>query len=119
MKWTLLFFLLAFAANGYAQSDTTLKKYALIYTPGPGWDTTKQAHQQLHFDKHSQFLSTMRKEKKILFGARFSDKGFLIVEARNDEEMRSMLKNDLMTVNQIFTATFYRLSVFYDGCISR
>lgn len=102
-----------------AQSDTVLKKYALIYTPGPGWDTTKAANNQLYFDKHSQFLSAMRREKRILFGGRYSDKGLIVIQAKDDEEMRLLLKADLMAENKIFSAVFYPLSVFYDGCISK
>jgi hypothetical protein len=113
----LLFAFLSFYTR--AQSDTVLKKYALIYTPGLGWDTTKTANNQLYFDKHSQFLSTMRREKRILFGGRYADKGLIIIQAKSDEEMRSLLKGDLMAENKIFSAVFYPLSVFYDGCIAK
>lgn len=113
-----VFFALA-SVSAQAQTDTVLKKYALVYTPGPAWDTTKTPDKQPYFDTHSKFLSAMRREKKILFGGRFSDKGLIIIQAMNDAEMESLLKTDLTIANKVFTASFYRLSVFYDGCISR
>jgi hypothetical protein len=119
MKTLLLVVFTFLSVYAQAQSDTVLRKYALIYTPGPGWDTSKSANNQLYFDEHSRFLSTMRREKRILFGGRFADKGLIIIQAKNDEEMRGLLKADLMAEHNIFSAVFYPLSVFYEGCISK
>ena len=91
--------------------------FAMIYTTGENWDTEKQVHEQAYFKEHSAFLSKLRKEEKILIGGRYSDKGFMILKAKDEQEALEIIVTDESVVNKTFNAEIYPFSVFYKGCV--
>lgn len=102
-----------------AQQDSAAKKlfFIAIYSLGPAWQTDKPAHEQAYFKAHSENLKKWRTEKKIALGARYSDKGMIIISAADEKEARSMLENDPMVMNKFFTLELYPFSPFYKGCL--
>ncbi|MFN0159441.1 MAG: hypothetical protein ACKVRP_15375 [Bacteroidota bacterium] len=65
--------------------------FVVLYTPGAGWDVNKPPHEQLHFGSHSKRLGALRKEQRIKFGARYADKGMLLLQAVSLEAAKASL----------------------------
>jgi uncharacterized protein YciI len=103
--------------------DTTAavqtKYFIAIFSLGPAWQKDKPAHEQLYFKEHSANLRKWRDEKKIGLGARYSDKGMIVLSARDEAEAREWLGNDPMVVNKVFHLEIYPFSPFYTGCIEK
>ena len=103
-----------------ALQDTSVAKKLLfiaIYSLGPAWKTEKPAHEQAYFNEHSENLKKWRAEKRIVLGARYSDKGMIIISAADEKDARSMLEHDPMVANKVFNLELYPFSPFYKGCI--
>ncbi len=122
----------AFAAHGNfsasqflsgAAQDTAAappaKYFIAIFSLGPAWQKDRPAHEQLYFKEHSANLRKWREEKKITLGARYSDKGMIVLSARDEAEARAWLENDPMVVNQVFNLEIYPFNPFYTGCIEK
>jgi len=101
------------------QDTSTAKKllFIAIYTLGPAWQTDKLAHEQAYFKEHSENLKKLRVDKKIVLGARYSDKGMIIISATDEKEARALVEQDPMVMNEIFNLELYPFSPFYKGCI--
>lgn len=111
---------LAATATTTAQQDTSTAKKMLfiaIFSLGPSWQADKPAHEQAYFKEHSANLKKLRAEKKILVGARYSDKGMIIITAANEQEARVMLESDPMVANKVFNLELYQYNPFYKGCV--
>ena len=103
-----------------ALHDSAAVKKALfiaIFSLGPSWQADKPAHEQAYFKEHSTNLKKLRAEKKILVGARYSDKGMIIITAANEQEARAILEPDPMVANKVFNLELYPFDPFYKGCI--
>jgi uncharacterized protein YciI len=101
------------------QDSAAAKKmlFIAIFSLGPSWQSDKPAHEQAYFKEHSANLKKLRTEKKILIGARFSDKGMIIIAAANEQEARAMLEHDPMVANKVFNLELHQFNPFYKGCI--
>lgn len=120
MRTVLFGMLLLFAGNSlFGQSTKTdsLKYFIVLYSVGEAWDTTKQFYEQKHFDDHSDFLSNLRKNKKIPIGARYSDKGMIILKAKNEAEALKIMEGDVSVKNKLFRFELFEMDVFYEGCL--
>ena len=91
--------------------------FVAIYSLGPAWKADKPAHEQAHFKEHSANLKKLRTEKKIILGARYSDKGMIILQVTNEQEARAILEPDPMVANKVFNLELHPFSPFYKGCI--
>jgi len=98
-------------------SSAAKKLFIAIFSLGPVWKTDKPAHEQAYFKEHSENLKKLRSGEKILLGARYADKGMIILSAADEKEARAMLENDPMVVNKVFNLELYPFSPFYKGCI--
>jgi uncharacterized protein YciI len=120
MKKILIFtFILLAMQNASSQEipASEFQYFAMIYTPGDSWDYGKQAHEQSFFKEHSQFLSNLRKEGKIVIGGRYSDKGFMILKVKDEEEALALISTDESVKNKTFKAEIFPFMAFYKGCI--
>lgn len=112
-------------ANSAAQekeSTATISKqhyFVAQYSTGSGWDTAKQPHEQKFFKEHSQLLGRLRKKGTIVIGARYSDKGFIVVRAHSEEKARALFANDPSVKAATFQFELFPLSVFYGGCVEK
>lgn len=95
------------------------KLFIAIFSLGPAWQTDKPAHEQSYFKEHSENLKRLRSEQKILLGARYSDKGMIILSAADEQEARGWLAHDPMVANNVFSLELYPFQPFYYGSIEK
>jgi len=91
--------------------------FIAIYTIGDNWDTTKQAYEQPYFSEHSTHLAELKKANKISVGARYSDKGMLVLKVKDEAEAKRLVTNDTAIKNKLFKVEVHPLYPFYGGCI--
>lgn len=111
----LLLSLLSFSGN----EPQDQKLFIVIYTPGENWNNSKQPQDQDYFNFHSKRLQNYRKEGKILVGARYSNKGMIVMPAENEEEIKKIVLADSAVIAKTFNAEVFPYFVFYDGCIKK
>lgn len=91
--------------------------FAVELRTGPSWDPARQTHEQAHFREHSASLRRLREQQILILGARYSDKGFLVLATANEQEARKLIEQDPAIQNQVFTYTLSPFAVFYAGCV--
>ena len=84
---------------------------------GPKWDATKPPNQQLHFADHSANLRRLREAGKLVIGARYSDKGLVVLSAASEAEARAMLDPDPSFQAGVFAYELHPFNVFYSGSV--
>lgn len=109
----------AAAAGSPEAGEKNDSLYAIVYTTGENWDTAKSAWEQKAFDAHSRHLSRLRKSGTIKIGARFSDKGLIILHAKNTQEAKAILSRDTSVMQKTFKAEIFPFNVFYAGCVDK
>lgn len=103
------------AASPTATPAPASKLFAVEITTGPGWDTTKQPPQQAFFREHSAHLKKLRDEGRIKLGARYADKGLIVIEAADEAEARARIEADPSMKAGTFKFTLAEMRVFYPG----
>lgn len=91
--------------------------YAIEFRTGPKWDTARKPQDQPYFREHSANLKRLRDAGTLLVGARYSDKGFLVVTAETEAAARALVDVDPAVQNEVFTYDVHAFQVFYAGCI--
>ena len=87
--------------------------FAVRFTTGPNWDETRPANEQEHFRDHSANLSQLRKQGRIVLGARYGEVGLVVLKARSIEEARSFIDRDPSIKAGIFRYSVDEFNVFY------
>jgi uncharacterized protein YciI len=100
-----------------AAPDSLSNLYAVVITTGAAWDTTRQTHEQEYFKDHSANLRQLRSEGRLVLGARFSDKGFVVLRAASLDEAQALMDRDPSMQHQIFTREIHDFNVFYGGAV--
>lgn len=100
----------------YAQTDSL---FIVTYTTGTAWDVAKQPQEQPWFKEHSANLSKLRKDGIIKAGARYADKGIIVIAAKTIALAKELIFADAAVVNKLFVADVEKLNVFYEGCLER
>ena len=120
LKYTcLLLFLFGVTISCFAQTEKDIKLFTMIYTPGEKWDATIAFDQQPFFKEHSAHLQKLRKEGRIVIGGRYSDKGFMLLKAKDSLEAVAVITMDPSVTHQIFDVALFKFSPFYEGCVER
>ena len=91
--------------------------FAVELRTGPGWDAARAAHEQAHFREHSANLKRLRQAGQLLVGARYGDKGFLVLMAESEAAARALIDADPSVQSQVFAYALQPLRVFYAGCV--
>jgi uncharacterized protein YciI len=91
--------------------------FAVEFRVGPKWDASKKPHEQAHFREHSANLKRLRDSGQLLVGARYSDKGFLVLAAESEASVRALVEADPAVSGQIFAYEAHPFNVFYAGCV--
>jgi len=118
MKTVLLFAIFILSTHlVYSQSTDSL--YAVTYTVGPLWDMTKGPNEQPYFKEHSARLGQLRKDGVIKAGARFGEKGLIVITATSLIAAKEIIVADVAVINKLFNAEVEKLNIFYDGCLER
>lgn len=107
---------LACAQTTAASSDSL---YIVTYSLGELWDQSKSPGEQQYFKEHGARLGQLRKEGVIRFGARYSDKGMIVIAAPTFVKAKEIITADVAVQNKLFTVDVQRLNIFYDGCLER
>jgi len=93
--------------------------FLVQFSTGPGWVADKPPHEQLHFAAHSANLRRLRDAGLLLVGARYADKGIVIVRAVDAAAVDKELDADPSVRAGVFKAEVFEFSPFYDGCIPK
>jgi uncharacterized protein YciI len=97
-----------------AQDTKADSLYIVTYTTSTAWDASKPPAQQIGFKEHSARLSELRKAGPIKFGARYAEKGMIVIAAVNLQAAKEIINADPAVVNKLFNADVQKLRVFYD-----
>src|SRR5436190_1429276 len=119
MKQAAWLFAAMFAAGSAHAQAPRDSLYIVTYVTGPAWDQNKLPQDQGFFKEHSSRLSQLRKEGTIKFGARYADKGIIVVAAANKEKAKELVNADQAVINKLFIADVQNLNIFYDGCLEK
>jgi hypothetical protein len=119
MRMTIMTFLATLALSLSANAQATDSLYIVTYTTGPSWDVNKPPHEQPYFKEHSARLGQLRKEGVIRFGARYAEKGMIVISASTRETARKIIFEDQAVANKLFEVDVQKLNIFYDGCLER
>jgi hypothetical protein len=118
MKNVLLFLVLLGGTSAAAQTADSL--YIVTYTVGSLWDQDKSPQEQHFFSEHSAHLAKLRKDNVIKMGARYADKGMIIIQVASMKVAEEKIKEqDPAIRNALFTVTIQPLYVFYEGMVER
>jgi ketosteroid isomerase-like protein/uncharacterized protein YciI len=102
-----------------ADEPPPLKHFAVTFTTGPAWDKAKPPNEQKHFAEHSKNLQRLRQEGKVPLGARYADKGLVIVTAPSLEAVKAEFANDPAVTDGVFVHDIAEFSVFFPGTVER
>lgn len=111
------------APDAYAQSSpepesaSELPLFAIEITIGPNWNPEKPPQEQALFSEHSANLRRMREAGNLVFGARYSDKGLVVVAAPTLSEAKAMMEADPSIAAGTFVYEVYPFNVFYSGSV--
>jgi hypothetical protein len=118
MKFIITITLFCFNLSAFAQTKASSDSlYIVTYTTGPTWDFNKEPGDQIFFKEHSANLSKLRKDGVIKAGARYAEKGIIVIAAKSSLIARQIIFNDPAVVNKLFVADLQKLQVFYEGCL--
>ena len=98
-------------------SAAPTKLFAIEIKTGTSWDAAKPAHEQAFFREHSANLKKLRDQGSLVFGARYSDKGLVVLEAISADEAHAMMKQDPSVQARIFAYELHDFNVFYGGTV--
>jgi uncharacterized protein YciI len=93
------------------------KLFAVEFKTGPRWQPNKQPGEQEHFREHSTNLRRLREQGRLVLGARYGDKGLVILAAESESAARAMVEQDLSVKNGVFGYELHEFSVFYGGAV--
>ena len=97
--------------------DPPANLYAVEIRTGANWDASKPAHEQAHFREHSANLKRLRDQGHLVLGARYSDKGLLVLRAASDQDAHAMLAEDPSIRAKVFGYELHPFNVFYGGSV--
>jgi uncharacterized protein YciI len=103
------------AAAASAPPAAQLPVYAVEIRIGPAWDVAKKPHEQTHFREHSANLKRLRDQGSLVLGARYGDKGLVLLHAASEADAHAMMQQDPAIQQRVFVYELHEFSVFYGG----
>jgi uncharacterized protein YciI len=113
-----LIFVAGVAVGARAASQAP-KLFAVELTRGPSWDTSKSAGEQPGFSEHSANIKRLTDTQALVIGARYGDKGLLIITAADEAAARAHFALDPMVARNVFRAEVAAFSAFKHGCTNQ
>ena len=98
-------------------TEPAMNLYAIEIRVGAAWDSTKPPGEQAYFREHSANLKRLRDEGRLVLGARYSDKGLVVVRAASDQEAHAMMAEDPSIRAKVFAYELHTFNVFYGGTV--
>ncbi len=112
-------FLLLIADAAVAESSTSRPSgtglYLVEFTTGPAWQSGIAPGEQQGFAEHSANLRRLRESGTLLFGARYADKGVILLRLPDETAVRSELEPDSALAARVFEAAIHEFRPFYPG----
>ena len=105
------------AGGAVAQEGATGRLFAVEIRTGPAWDAARPAHEQAWFREHSAHLRKLREQGGLVLGARYADKGFIVLRAASADEARAMMDEDASIRHATFRYELHDFNVFYGGAV--
>lgn len=115
MKHLFVSALLAFVAAAHGAEAAAAKLFAATFTVGPKWDAAKPPNDQPGFKEHSANLARLRADGVLVIGARYADKGLILVRAADEAAARAHFAGDPTLANGTFTLAVDEFHPFYHG----
>jgi hypothetical protein len=106
-------FIILFSVFANAKDPETSKLFIVHFEVGPSWNKSLQPQEQMKFKEHSLNLNRLRKEKIIVFGARYSDLGVIVIKGSSLSMAQSLIAKDPGVQSGIFNFKIEQLNVFY------
>ena len=103
-------------AGGQPASELPL--FVVEIQVGKSWNPSKPANEQLYFKEHSANLKRLRDAGQLVMGARYSDKGLLVLAATSEAAARQELDADPSFKAETFQYRIHPLNVFYPGMVT-
>ena len=119
MKRLLILSLSIAALASHAQTAPADSLYIVTYSLGETWDKSKGPGEQPYFKEHGARLGQLRKDGIIKFGARYADKGMIVIAAADFVKAKEIVNADVAVQNKLFIADVQKFNIFYDGCLER
>jgi len=91
--------------------------YLVIFSLGPAWVAGKPPGEQTAFREHGQNLKRLRDAERIAIGARYADKGMIVLRSETEAAARSEIEADPGVRTGIFTSELNELVPFYSGYV--
>jgi uncharacterized protein YciI len=113
---TLLALLFLAAPATFAQESSRL--FVIHFSTGPAWLADKPFNEQPHSREHSQNLARLRSEGMLLLGARYADKGMVVLRAANETAARAEIEKDPTVRTKVFVYDIAPFAPFYEGCVT-
>jgi uncharacterized protein YciI len=85
---------------------------------GANWDPAKAPQDQQFFREHSANLKLLRDAGSLVMGARYSDKGLVVLAAQDEASARAMMDQDPSIKAEVFKYQVYPFNVFYGGTLN-
>jgi uncharacterized protein YciI len=101
-----------------ASPSSELPLFAVEITVGSKWDQSKPAHEQQFFQDHSSNLQRLRESGALIMGARYSDKGLVVLAAKDEAQARAMMDEDPSIKAEVFKYRVHSFNVFYGGTLN-
>jgi hypothetical protein len=92
---------------------------ALLFTTGPGWDTSRPFNAQAQSGSRSSNLRRLKEAGLIVAGGRYGPYGLVLVRAPSVDSARAMLVPDSSVAVGTFTVDVLPWSTIFEGTISR
>jgi uncharacterized protein YciI len=106
------------AADAAASTAVQGRDFLVVFSLGPQWVAGKPPGEQSSFREHGQNLKRLREAGRIVLGARYADKGMIVLRAESEAAARAELEADPGVRSGIFTFDLNELRVFYDGFLA-
>jgi len=91
--------------------------YLVIFSLGPAWVAGKPPGEQPAFREHGQNLKRLRDANRIAMGARYADKGMIVLRGESEAAARSEVEADPGVRARTFTFELNELVPFYPGYV--
>lgn len=95
-----------------------LPLFAVEITTGANWEPDKPPKDQQFFREHSSNLKQLRDSGSLVMGARYSDKGLIILAAPDEASARAMMDQDPSMQAEVFKYQVHPFNVFYGGAVN-
>ncbi|MFN0184788.1 MAG: YciI family protein [Aquabacterium sp.] len=92
--------------------------FAVEIRTGPAWDAAKAPQEQMFFREHSAHLRRLREQGALVMGARYGDKGLIVLRAASEAEANAWLKDDPSMQAGTFRYELHEFRVFYSGTLA-